>query len=142
MVPFIRLGLSFAEASEILRVHGTKCDVHGIARMVTEPVPCQFFEGDATHLYIELCAADPSRPYRIDRPELTSDMAENIVRYFEPMQRLGRLMVESNQLGLWFVGPTNRRLFIGLARLPDRPVQPDIVPAGTPTSAGALCKLH
>lgn len=142
MVPFIRLGLSFAEVSDILRAHGTKCDVHGIARMVTEPVPGQLLEGDATHFYTGLSATDPSRPYRIDRPELTSDMAENIVRYFEPMQRLGRLMVESNELGLWFVGPTNRRVFIGLARLPDRPVQTGPFPREKTAFAGVLCKLH
>ena len=69
-------------------------------------------------------------------------MAENIVRYFEPMQRLGRLMIESNALGLWFVGPTNRRLFIGLARLPDRPVRTEIVPTATTTTARAACKLN
>ena len=142
MVPFIRLGLSFAEVSDILRAHGANSGTAGIARMVTEPVPGQLLEGDATHFYTGLSATDPSRPYRIDRPELTSDMAENIVRYFEPMQRLGRLTVECNEVGLWFVGPTNRRLFIGLARLRDRPVQTDIVPSGTTTSVGVACKLH
>lgn len=142
MVPFIRLGLAFTEASGILRLHGAKAGAEGIAKILTEPQTGRLLEGDATHLYKGLTAADPARPYRIDHPELTSDMAENIVRYFEPMQRLGRLMVESNELGLWFVGPTNRRLFIGLARLTERPVRPEIVPAATKTIAGVACKLN
>ena len=142
MIPLIRLGLAFTDASAILRLYEITAGAAGIAKILTEPQPGLHLEGDVTHLYKGLSTADPAQPYRIDRPELTCDMAENIVRYFEPMQRLGRLMIESNALGLWFVGPTNRRLFIGLARLPDRPVRTEIVPTATTTTARAACKLN
>jgi hypothetical protein len=51
MVPFIRLGLAFTEASTILRLHGANAGAEGIARILTAPQPGRFLKGDATHLY-------------------------------------------------------------------------------------------
>lgn len=75
--------------------------------------------------------------YDVRRPELTEDMAQTIVRYFEAGQKDGSLLIESTPRGLWFACPHEIRLFIGLARPPGEGQQPAGQSAERAALAGA-----
>ena len=118
----ILIALTRERAKELCAAFSTLADDDGICVMKTvysEAV------SEAIGLTVSACQSlirpDPMpRDYRLDRPELTEDMVESIERYFPTFEKNGRILVESNIRGLWFVCPTGRRPFIGLARLVDR----------------------
>lgn len=76
--------------------------------------------------------------YDLRRPELSEDMVQTILRYFDAGQKDGSLLIESTPRGLWFACPHEIRLFIGLARLPGEGQQP----VGQSTESAALAGVE
>lgn len=99
------------DAMQLAERHRCFADEAGIAIL-----RCAEDGGEIRYRAVETPGPLP-RPYDLDAPEFTIDMAETIKSYFDGLQSEGELLVESTARGLWFVLPWGQRLFIGLARL-------------------------
>jgi hypothetical protein len=143
---FITISLTLLQASDLLLNHPKRADRDGIAILRTEAGPIARQKGRlpvlAHYAGVERPAKLPRR-YDIWQPELTFDMADTIARYFATFETGGRLLIESNRLGLWFHTISPRRLFIGLTRLHEPLADMADGPAPGRRSLGEQpCSLH
>ena len=132
----ILIALTHAQSAALRAGFSERADEDGICTMITA-----YSEGvsETVGMTVSSCLGiirpEPlPREYRLDRPELTQDMAKTIAQYFSVFETSGRVLIESNIRGLWFICPTGRRPFIGLARLIDG--EPGVVQVVTARASG------